>query len=77
MYYEYGYTPKSIGVVLLDSYFSYFPNYRYSKPSLVQIWYSKIKGFPSFRDDPLVLEAKRELNKIADTFELVQPQQPN
>lgn len=68
MFYGYEYTPKSIGVVTLSSYHDYFPNFRESKPSLVRIWYSKIGGFPTSKNDSSVLEAKVELNKIADTL---------
>ena len=72
MYYQYEYTPKTIGVILLDSYFDYFPGYEYSKPAFIQIWYS-INGTALSKNDSFVLEAKKELNKIADSFKLVKP----
>lgn len=75
MYYEYEYAPKSIGVIVLDSYHSYFPNFKYSKPTLIQIWYSKIDGFPTSEDNPLVLKAKKELNKIADSIDIGFPEE--
>lgn len=75
MFYGYEYTPKSIGVVTLSSYHDYFPNFRESKPSLVQIWYSKIDGFPTSKNDSSVLQAKLQLNKIVDTFVFGVPEQ--
>lgn len=68
VFYDYEYVQKSIGVVSLSSYISFFPNFKESKPSLVRIWNSKLDGFPTSKNDSSVLRAKLELNKIADTL---------
>lgn len=76
MFYGHEYTPKSIGVVTLESYHRYLPNFVNSKPTFIKIWYSKMGGFPSTKEDPLVIKAKVELNKIADSIELGLPDSP-
>lgn len=69
MYYAYHYSPKTIGVVSLDSLHLYFFGYYPAIPRLVRIYNSKIGNFPSSKNDPAVIKAKEELKKVADTLE--------
>ena len=71
MYYEYFFTPKSIGYIGLSSYWTYLPYVDGSKPSLITIYYSKIDGFAQDSDDPILSEAKIKLNQVADTILIV------
>lgn len=74
MFYDYHYTPKSIGAVSLNSYISFVPNIRESFPLLLKVWYNKVEGFPDEKTDPAVIKAKQEVNKIADTIQIGLPE---
>ncbi|MFO0703497.1 MAG: hypothetical protein U0525_02115 [Patescibacteria group bacterium] len=69
MYYEYEYSPKSIGVVSLNIYLPYL-YYRVPKPAVLRVWTSNIGGRPDTKNDVLIIKTKTALNKIADTIEL-------
>lgn len=70
MYYDYGYGPKYIGSVQLWSLHRTYPDYRFANVYLVNIWYNKLEGFPQSETESTVLNAKKELARIADTFVL-------
>lgn len=69
MFYSYETTPKTIGIVKLDSFHDFFLNFKESRPTLMRIWNSKIEFFDISKSNPGFIEVKRELNKIADTIE--------
>lgn len=69
MYYGYEYTPRTIGVISLSSYHNYF-NYKNPQPSVLIISYN-VDTFSASEADPKLFKAKEQLNKIANTFELV------
>lgn len=76
-FYEYSWTPKSIGVVSLSLYKKDFPDYRNLKPTFITVSYSVIGGYPVTINDPLVIFAKKEAEKLADTISLVIPDSNN
>lgn len=69
MYYGYEYTPRTIGVITLSSYHNYF-NYKNPQPSVLIISYT-VDTFSASEADPKLFKEKEQLNKIANTFELV------
>lgn len=67
MYYDYEYTPRTIGAVSLSSYFNYI-TYKVPFPSMLIIS-TNLDTFSS--SDKNVNSAKEQLKNIADTIELV------
>lgn len=74
MFYDYEYSPRSIGVVTLNIFKDSFPNYRYTKSAFLKISYA-LDGFNGVGDknSSKVKAAKIELNKVLDTFSFYEP----
>ncbi len=77
MVYMYQLAPKSIGSVELVTYTQRYPIYHESlsgmstlRPTIIKIWYSKISSFPDDPTDQEIINAKRELAKLAEMIDL-------
>ncbi len=73
MVFAYRYTPRTIGKIKLFTYTNQYPIYNEQNPNMykiiptiVEIWYSNIDGLLTDPSDPIIVNAKQQLEQIVD-----------